>query len=174
MIDYQNKKDFYKNKYSLTHLILADIGYKITQNTKINNFLIIVANDLTGNTVNNLIPIIFTMKHDSYDNFINKFIKNIKVNYFLIKQSENILQVRSFISYYLNDFTNEKKNIKRDFDVVLTLIPLTNISVPYLSSLKIINKRPRSMLYINIITNKDDVFVSYNSMFDEFKNFNID
>ena len=174
MIDYQNKKDFYKNKYSLTHLILADIGYKITQNTKINNFLIIVANDLTGNTVNNLIPIIFTMKHDSYDNFINKFIKNIKVNYFLIKQSENILQVRSFISYYLNDFTNEKKNIKRDFDVVLTLIPLTNISVPYIKSLKIINKRPRSMLYINIITNKDDVFVSYNSIFDEFKNFNID
>ena len=28
------------------------------------------------------------------------------------------------------------------------------------------------MLYINIITNKDDVFVSYNSLFDEFKNFN--
>jgi hypothetical protein len=174
MIDYQNKKNFYNNKYSLTHLILADIAFKITQNTNINNFLIVVANDLSGNTVNNLIPIIFTMKHDSYDNFIDKFIKNIKVNYFLIKQSENILQLRSFISYYLNDFTNDKKNAKRDFDVVLTLIPLTNISVPYLKSLKIINKRPRSMLYINIITNKDDVFVSYNSIFNEFKTFNID
>ena len=174
MIDYQNKKNFYNNKYSLTHLILADIAFKITQNTNINNFLIVVANDLSGKTVNNLIPIIFTMKHDSYDNFIDKFIKNIKVNYFLIKQSENILQLRSFISYYLNDFTNDKKNAKRDFDVVLTLIPLTNISVPYLKSLKIINKRPRSMLYINIITNKDDVFVSYNSIFNEFKTFNID
>jgi len=112
MIDYQNKKEFYKNKYSLTHLILADIGYKITQNTNINNFLIVVANDLSGNTVNNLIPIIFTMKHDTYDNFINKFIRNIKVNYFLIKQSENILQLRSLISYYLNDFSNDKKMIK--------------------------------------------------------------
>jgi hypothetical protein len=174
MIDYQNKKEIYKHKYSLTHLILADIGFKITQNTNINNFLIVVANDLSGNTVNNLIPIIFTMKHDTYDNFINKFIRNIKVNYFLIKQSENILQLRSLISYYLNDFSNDKKNDKRDFDVVLTLIPFTNISVPYLKSLKIINKRPRSMLYINVITNKDDVFVSYNSMFNEFKNFNID
>jgi len=174
MIEYQNKKEIYRNKYLLTHLILADIAFKITQNTKINNFLIIFGNDLSGNTVNNLIPIIFTMKHDTYDNFINKFIRNIKVNYFLIKQSENILQLRSFISYYLNDFTNDKKNDRRDFDVVLTLIPLTNISVPYIKSLKIINKRPRSMLYINIITNKDDVFVSYNSLFEEFKNFNID
>ena len=174
MIEYQNKKEIYRHKYSLTHLILADIAFKITQNTKINNFLVIFGNDLSGETVNNLIPIIFTMKHDTYDNFINKFIRNIKVNYFLIKQSENILQLRSFISYYLNDFSNDKKNNKRNFDVVLTLIPLTNISVPYIKSLKIINKRPRSMLYINIITNKDDVFVSYNSLFEEFKNFNID
>ena len=30
------------------------------------------------------------------------------------------------------------------------------------------------MLYINIITNKDDVFISYNSMFNEFKDFYID
>jgi hypothetical protein len=172
MIEYQNKKEIYK--YTLTHLILADIAFKITQNTKINNFLVIFGNDLSGDTVNNLIPIIFTMKYDTYDNFINKFIRNIKVNYFLIKQSENILQLRSFISYYLNDFTNDKKNDKRNFDVVLTLIPLTNISVPYIKSLKIINKRPRSMLYVNIITNKDDVFVSYNSLFEEFKNFNID
>ena len=63
MIEYQNKKEIYKHKYSLTHLILADIAFKITQNTKINNFLVIFGNDLSGETVNNLIPIIFVCPH---------------------------------------------------------------------------------------------------------------
>jgi len=174
MIEYNNRKEFYNNKYSLSKLILADIVYKIVKNTKINNFLIIVSNDLACKNANNLIPIIFTMEYDNYDNFIYKFMKKIKLNYFLIKQSQNIIQLRQFITYYLdNDVTyNSKKNV--NFDVVITLVPLTNISVPYLKNIKVINKRPRSMLYINIITDKDNVYVSYNSIFNEFKNFNLE
>jgi hypothetical protein len=173
MLEYNNKKQFYNNKYSLSNLILADIAYKIVKNTKINNFLIIVSNDLTCKNVNNLIPIIFHMDYDNYDNFIYKFMKKIKLNYFLINQSRNIIQLRQFITYYLdNDETyNSQKNVV--FDVVITLIPLTNISVPYLNNIKVINKRPRSMLYINIITDKNNVYVSYNSIFNEFKNFNL-
>jgi hypothetical protein len=174
MLEYNNKKQFYNNKYSLSNLILADIAYKIVKNTKINNFLIIVSNDLTCKNVNNLIPIIFSMDYDNYDNFIYKFMKKIKLNYFLINQSKNIIQLRQFITYYLdNDLPYDShKNVI--FDVVITLIPLTNISVPYLENIKVINKRPRSMLYINIITDKDNIYVSYNSIFDEFKNFNLE
>ena len=94
----------------------------------------------------------------------------IKLNYFLINQSKNIIQLRQFVTYFFeNDLPyNSRKNTL--FDVVITLIPLTNISVPYLNNIKVINKRPRSMLYINIITDKDNVYVSYNSIFNEFKN----
>ncbi len=173
MLDYHNKKKFYNNKYSLSNLIIADIAYKIIKNTKINNFLIIVSNDLTCKNANNLIPIIFNMKYDEYDNFINKFMNKIKLNYFLINQAKNIIQLRQFITYFFdNDLPyNSSKNTL--FDVIITLIPLTNVSVPYLNNIKVINKRPRSMLYINIITDKDNVYVSYNSIFNELKNFNL-